>query len=270
MPSPTQVYFRWDISNREEFNICENYFPTTDTRTNLEKTGSVVICRYSALPYNGELCCDLYTLGLRPINNNFEHSYIANMEWVNDLGSLTFTTWDNLVAVPDSAYPIVIKGRTNSRKFEWNTRMFAEDRKQAVGIMTELLNDPLIGPQGLVYRQYVPLKTYEIGINGMPMTNEWRCFFYKHQMIDAGFYWSIIDELETADIAPRLPIEAELLACQAANIVAKRTNFFVVDVAQGVDGKWWVVEINDGQMSGLSTIDPDCFYHNLRHFVGEL
>ena len=39
---------------------------------------------------------------------------------------------------------------------------------------------------------------------------------------------------------------------------------FVLDLARDTFGRWWLVEINDGQMSGLSTIDSTRFYKNLR------
>lgn len=39
--------------------------------------GSLVFCRYSALPYNGELCSDLRLLGSRCVNSADEHAYVA-------------------------------------------------------------------------------------------------------------------------------------------------------------------------------------------------
>ena len=264
-----QVYFRRDLDTDGEFEVCKKYFPGTfDCRTSLT-TGSsyrypgVVLCRYSALPFNKELERDLYNKLLRPINSSAEHSYIADMNWLEDLDGLTFPTWYRISDVPESAFPVIVKGRTNSRKFEWDTKMFAKDRKAAVNIMCELFNDPLIGPQGVVFRQYVPLKTYEIGVNGLPMTNEWRCFFYGDCMVDYGFYWSIMDDLSEREFSS----DGMHAAYVAARLVAKHATFFVIDVAQGEDGKWWVVEVNDGQMSGLSTIPVERFYRNLSNLI---
>lgn len=257
-----QVYFRHDHTTETEYNICKNTFFTVDQRTNLKKDGSTVICRYSALPFNKELENDLKNLGLTPINSSYEHSYIADMGWIYDLEEFTFPTWFRLQDVP-SEFPLVVKGRTNSRKFEWDSKMFAKTKKDALNIMHELWHDPLIGNQGIVFRKYIPLKTYEIGINGMPMTNEWRCFFYKNKLIDADFYWSTIDNLS---IINRQEFEDNGLkiAQEAANIISENATFFVIDVAQGENGKWWVVEINDGQMSGLSMIPEERFYNNLK------
>jgi hypothetical protein len=32
--------------------------------------------------------------------------------------------------------------------------------------------------------------------------------------------------------------------------------FLVVDVAQDVDGRWWVIECNDGQEAGYAGVSP--------------
>lgn len=255
-----QVYFRHDRDTDNEYRICQKYFDTVDYRMRLDRN-KMVICRYSALPFNRELEQDLKEIGCTPINSSFEHDYIANMDWTYDLHGLTFPTWNRLEDVPGD-FPMVVKGKTNSRKFEWDTRMFAKNRAAAVDIMHELWHDPLIGPQGVVFRKYVPLKTYEIGVNGMPMTNEWRCFFYMDQLIDAGFYWSSLDDMTKVD-TESFNSEGLALAQKAADILSENTTFFVVDVAQGEDGRWWVVEVNDAQMSGLSTIPEERFYQNL-------
>lgn len=263
-----QVYFRKNYDNADEYVECQKYFITVTNRTKLishiEK--NKVICRYSALPYNKELAEDLADLNLVPINSPVEHQYIAGMEWINDIKNKTFLTYFNIAEIPNDAYPVVIKGKTNSRKFEWDTKMFAKDRQQAFDITTELLNDPLIGPQGLVYRKYIPLETYEIGINNMPMTNEWRCFFYKGILIDYDYYWSCLDDLSKIDYTD-FEQTGLFFAHGIAQKIKNYTNFYVIDVAKDIKGKWWVVEINDGQMSGLSNIPIDRFYYNLSNIM---
>lgn len=260
-----QVYFRHDQSTRHEFEVCSEFFQTVDCRTKLNKSDDVVICRYSALPYNRELEQDLKNIGCRPINSSAEHSYIADMSWIYDMEGMTFPTWTRLRDI-NGDFPLVVKGKTNSRKFEWDTRMFAPNKSKAIEIMHELWHDPLIGPQGVVFRKYIPLKTYEIGINGMPMTNEWRCFFYRETLVDCGFYWSTLDDMSVIG-ANDFENDGIQLAKDAAKIVSHFANFFVIDVAQGADGKWWVVEVNDGQMSGLSTIPEERFYKNLANVL---
>ena len=48
-----------------------------------------------------------------------------------------------------------------------------------------------------------------------------------------------------------------------ANIVAHKTNFYTIDIGQKINGDWTVIELNDGQMAGLSLCSPDELYRNL-------
>lgn len=259
-----QVYFRHDRDTMDEYEVCKKFFDTVDIRTKVS-AGQTVICRYSALPFNLELEKDLRHLGCEMLNSSSQHSYVADMGWIYDLGPMTFQTWFSSAGLPD--IPMVVKGRTNSRKFEWNTKMYAPDRGTALEIMRELWHDPMIGPQGIVFRKYHPLKTFEVGVNDMPMTNEWRCFFYKGQLVDFGYYWASIDDLSIVDDSS-FRNSGLKLAQDAADILKDNLYFFAVDVAEDINGKWWVVEVNDGQMSGLSMIPVERFYANLRRIVG--
>jgi hypothetical protein len=49
--------------------------------------------------------------------------------------------------------------------------------------------------------------------------------------------------------------------------VKDKVNFFVMDIAKTQSGDWIVVELNDGQMSGLSENDPNVLYKNLKHLT---
>lgn len=53
------------------------------------------------------------------------------------------------------------------------------------------------------------------------------------------------------------------LASEIAQIASQRTNFFVLDLAKTKAGKWILIEMNDGQMSGLSENNADELYANL-------
>lgn len=132
--------------------------------------------------------------------------------------------------------------------------------------------------QGLVIREYVPLRTYEIGINGLPVTQEWRCFFAGEELIAAGYYWA---QAEEADLRGELPEPARQLAEAAASRLAEHVPFFVVDVGERVQAPypepgcedsagWTVIEVNSAQMAGLSCVDPAPFYERLRQLAPTL
>lgn len=217
---------------------------------------SLVAGRYSVLPFYRELDEELALRSCRLVNSWDQHNYIADISrWVPDLGSLTPRTWTEWGSIPEGSY--IVKGRTNSRKFQWKDQMFAPTRADVPRIAEKLLFDQLIAPQGLCVREYVPLRRFDTAINGLPISNEWRVFFYRRCRLAYGFYWSNFEDHKPYDM---LPTEALSLLDRVAEIVAQRTNFFVVDIAEREDGGWIVIELNDGQMSGLSMVDPRELY----------
>lgn len=250
-----------------EYEICRQYFDTIEYRSELsyihKSTGNnyeLIIPRYSALPYYQELERDVNNLGGMLINSYEQHKWIANFEWYETLKNFTPKTWtdDTFFSAPNDL-KYVVKGRTNSKKHQWNSLMFAENKRRALEIASNLMADGLIGEQGIIYREYIPLETYEIGINGLPFTNEWRFFFYKEELLTYGYYWSIttnplkIIEQRGIDFAERM-----------AHIISNYTNFFVIDIGKSIDNRWYIIELNCGTMSGLSECDPHKLYRNLK------
>jgi len=246
-----------DIDLQEEFEIAKQYCDVVETRTEVPP-GSLVIGRYSVLPYYDELEKELKLNNSQLINTHSEHRYVADLcQYAEDLGDYTprtYTTWGHL---QEGAW--IVKGKTNSRKFNWDTMMYAEGRTKLLEVIKRLLDDPFISEQGLVVRDYVPLEILEYSLHGLPIAKEWRCFFYKETLLASGFYWS--SHADTYD--EPLPEEGRLFAEQVAKIVAPHCSFFVMDVAKRQDGGYIVIELNDGQMSGLSMVDPHELYRNL-------
>jgi ATP-grasp domain, R2K clade family 3 len=252
----TQILFRLNSENQEEFEIASSYFDVVPTRTLCHD--SLVIGRYSVLPFYHELAIDLLNNGSCLVNSINEHLYISKMHWAyEELPTPKTYTDDTFYQAPEGQY--VVKGKTNSRKFFWNKAMFAKSKKEALNIAADLAGDSLIGPQGIVYREYTPLIKLEEGLNGLPFSYEFRFFFYRTELLCHGFYWSIAEK--TSYIAP---YEMVQFAKKCAKEVSLKTNFFVLDIGQGVNGEYYLIEVNDGQMSGLSECDPVLLYSRLK------
>lgn len=261
------ILIRSCLDTDHETEIASQYLPVFQYRTEIPHD-SLVVGRYSVLPYYKELESELLLGGSRLVNTHREHSFIANvLEWGADdpdscLYGLTPKSWGSWYQLPDGAY--VVKGATNSRKTQWNTRMFAPNKASISGIVNRLLDDVLIADQGIVVREFVPLKVMEVGLNDQPITNEWRTFWLRTVqgpvMLAKGYYWGSYPEL--ASLA-QWDHKAEALVNEAAQRVAQEATFFVLDVAETATGDWIVIEINDGQMSGLSLCDPHELYSNL-------
>jgi hypothetical protein len=252
------ILFRSDRDTEEEFDAASAFMPTFKYRTDIPPN-SLVFGRYSVLPFYSELEKELATRGSRLINTHAQHCYIADiMSWYADIHEYTPKTYDYWADLDEGKW--VVKGKTNSRKFHWNTMMYAEDRPALLDTIRRLYNDTLIREQGVVVREYVPLKKVGEGINGLPITKEWRCFFLGETLLSSGYYWASHPECHQGD----LPEEGKQLAIKVAKIIAKKTNFFVLDVAEAESGDWLIIEVNDGQMSGLSDNNPDVLYYQLK------
>lgn len=250
----TKILFRQDITTEDEFKIAQKYFDVVTSRMDIKD--SLVIPRYSALPFYKELQEDLEYNNSKLINSFRQHKYIADFEYYFDIEDLTPKTYFQLDHIPNGG-PYVVKGATNSRKFDWNKMMFAPDRKRAIDIACDLQKDSMIQYQDIIVREYVPLEKVEEGLNGLPMSNEWRFFCLYDKIISHGFYWTIAEEEGKIDNG------AFDLVKEVISRVKDKVNFFVIDVAKTISGNWIVIELNDGSMSGLSGNDPFTFYKNL-------
>jgi hypothetical protein len=107
----------------------------------------------------------------------------------------------------------------------------------------------------LVFREYVEFEP--VGIHprsGMPLTEEYRVFWLDGKPVFWAPYWAEGDY-------PISPPPIERFAGVAA---AVRSRFFTMDLARRRDGDWMIVELGDGQVSGLPReSDAACFYETL-------
>ena len=255
------VYFRVGLwTEEEEFTACSRYFPTVRCRTAIPE-GSLVVPRYSMLPFASELARDVANLKGQLINTVEQHEYVADIrQYYPDLDGITPRTWTMWGDLPEGSY--VVKGTTNSRKHEWNSRMFAKTKADVPRIVGSLYDDDLIRDQGIVVREYVPLVTYGEGINELPITNEWRFFILDQKILVGGYYWASEPEYCPCDpMSP--PAGAVEMVKEAITRVGDKIRFFVVDVAEMQRGGWMVVELNDGCQSGVSLIEYDVLYSKL-------
>ncbi len=261
------ILFRESLVEPSELEAASKYFDVYFYHSAIPQN-ELVIGRYSVLPFYEWVEVDLRILDRKLVNTYRQHLYIADFQYYNDVEHLTFKTWFNSKELSDSDAPFVIKGKTNSRKSDWNGCMFAPTKSAAISQGCELQKDSLIGQQDIIYRKYIPLETYEIGVNGLPFTDEWRVFVYKDTIISHGYYWSnasLADELNA-----RGPSEGFFeFAEKVIAILKDKLDFYVIDIAKTESNEWILVEVNDAQMSGLSMNDPEVLYKNLAKVCNE-
>lgn len=257
------LLFRDSPDFKEERQVAAKYFPAFSS-THEVPYNSKVILRYSAQPFFKEVVRDLKFRNSAPINSLEQVSYINGMDWVADLGEKTPKTWfeGEFANIPD--VPTVAKGKVRSIRERWNTDMFCPpsvDHRKALYV--RLLDYDAIREQGIVFREYVPLKNHGAAFTGMPIANEWRFFYYQNFLIDFGYYWVSYKEREKNECPP----EAIAFAQECANIVGKKAGLYSLDIAEKESGGWTAIEINEGQQSGLCGINAASFYASLKNLL---
>lgn len=250
---------RREFISKYELRIAQKFFRVETQRVTCKNC--LVIGRYSILPFYEELATDLVLNGSHLVHTPEQHRWIANFDYYPEVQAFTPETWteEQFPTCPHPG-PFVVKGRLKSKKFQWKRQMFARTKHQAWQIAERLKEDSFLGEQGILFRRYIPLRTYEIGPQGLPYTNEWRFFYWGERRLSYGYYWSNSDSFRKATIAA----EAFELADEIARRVARFAQFFVLDLAETASGEWILIEINDAQMSELSENDPEELYSNLR------
>jgi len=147
--------------------------------------------------------------------------------------------------------PIILKDYVKSQKHHWKTACFIERANDKAAVekvvrrFLELQGDFLVG--GLVFREFVELCS--IGNHpqsGMPLAAEWRVFWADKQPILIAPYWAgtELNIGETPDVS-----QFQALANQVPS------RFWTMDLAQKQDGEWIVVELGDGQVAGLPSLE---------------
>lgn len=155
---------------------------------------------------------------------------------------------------------VIIKDYVKSEKHHWDTACYVPDARDEkrlretilrfIQLRGHLLNE------GIVIREFIPLKTLTLhSKSGMPLTEEYRLFFLHQQLLDVIVYW------EEGAYSAALP-DTTLFENLATSI---DNNFFTMDIARREDGNWVVIELGDGQVSGLpERRDTASFYKRLR------
>lgn len=156
--------------------------------------------------------------------------------------------------------PIIIKDFVKSRKHEWFEACFIPDASDNVKVQKtiekflELQGEDL--NEGLATREFVEFKSLtNHSKSGMPLTKEFRLFFFNQNLLFSSIYWEEGEYLDTdfphenfVEIAKTIP-----------------NNFFTMDVAQKENGDYTIVELGDGQVSGLpEKADVGKFYKSLK------
>ena len=160
-------------------------------------------------------------------------------------------------------HPIILKDYVKSEKYYWNEACFIpnatnkENVKSVVKKFVELRGKEL--NEGLVFRKFEKLEFLkQHSKSDLPITKELRIFFFNKKIVDVLNYW---EEGNYGEV----DVELEKFTKIAQNI---ESNFFTMDIAQKTTGEWIIIELGDGQVSGLpDNTNHYKFYNNLKNMI---
>lgn len=189
-------------------------------------------------------------------------------EWYADFQSVTPTTvWTNSGSLSIallglaclSSHSAIVKDYVKSAKHRWKEACFIPDTRdlpmarEIISAFIEEQGSDLNG--GIVLRSFRPYLSSGVDANtGAPLIEERRVFLWRGRPL-----------LITGD-------EASILCDPLITNAIKRLRspFVSVDFARLYDGRWEVVEVGDGQVSGIRDLDPVKFYRALKVALSDL
>ena len=157
--------------------------------------------------------------------------------------------------------PVMVKDYVKSRKHEWDDACYIDNPKSDKA--KEVINNFITrqGPEfvgGTVLREFVNLK--RIGYHeksGMPISEEYRIFVLYDEIISIIGYWG-------NDIKTFKKEDMDFINWIKDHI---NSNFYTIDIARKEDDQLVVIEIGDGQVSGLQGVSEDEFYDSINKII---
>jgi hypothetical protein len=216
------------------------------------------IARVGALDDYAATHAALLAQGVRLVHSPEQHLLATRLpRWYPLLEDLTpRSLWfegapDPHAIEQELGWPIFMKGERQTSRHKRSLSIVSgpDDLARALGAYAA---DPILGWQVVVCRELVSLRPVEDpDPERIPSSYEFRTFWWRGELVGCGRYWWDGRDyaLEASEREAALPVARE--AAQRVGVP-----FLVVDIAQQLDGRWIVIECNDGQESGYAGISP--------------
>ncbi|MBS1507806.1 MAG: ATP-grasp domain-containing protein [Bacteroidetes bacterium] len=194
-----------------------------------------------------------------PLSYDFIKELTPFTNWTALKGRVDFDKVYELTSVFNDQ-PIIVKDYVKSQKHNWTEACFipkASDKESVRKVVSNFIDLQGEGLNvGLVFRKFEELEFLtNHSKSQMPLTKEFRLFFLNERIIQVFNYW---DEGDYGDTTP------DLKKFESIGLTIK-SNFFTMDIAKKKDGDWIIMELGDGQVSGLpDNADKTNFYRVLK------
>lgn len=207
---------------------------------------------------------ELAELGIRLIHSPEDYARSSELPaWYSSLVDLTpRSLWfEHFPTVEEVErhfrWPVFIKGQRQTNRHRAD-QCVIRNPDHLLRLQAQWRGEPILAWQRVVCREFIPLRPVAIPAPGnLQRSFEFRTFCWHGRCVGIGPYW--IGE------SYALSNDERQSAVELAETAARRMAlpFLVVDVAQARDGRWWVIEINDGQDSGYAGVNPMLMWRNV-------
>jgi ATP-grasp domain, R2K clade family 3 len=201
---------------------------------------------------------DLLGSGMRLVHTPEEHRRCSDLtQWYPLIEALTpRSVWFD--EAPEAGeigrtlgWPVFVKGARQTSRHRRSLSII--DGPAAFSAAMEAYRaDPILRWQRVVCREFMPLRPVEDPApDRIPSSFEFRTFWWRGQLAGYGPYW-------WEGLRYRACEEEREAGLSVAREAAARLDvaFLVVDIALALDGRWIVIECNDGQESGYAGVSP--------------
>jgi len=176
---------------------------------------------------------------------------------------------------------IIIKDYVKSRKHEWEEACFVPNVDKLEEVLRNFMERQGSDLQGgVVFREFLPLRSVgKHPDSGMPMGEEFRLFWMNGKIAGVAEYWpsEFYEGEDRTDertgTTYRVPEALNTLPDphSLAELALSINNPFIsMDLARTEDGEWFIMEVGDGQVSGLprGRLDAELIYSRLDRHMG--
>jgi hypothetical protein len=229
-----------------------------------QPSGVEAVARAGAFDDYGATYAELAAAGVRLIHTPEQHDLCSELPlWYPLLKDLTARSVcfdqrpSSIEVAKHFQWPVFVKGARQTRRHLKHLSIInsAEEFDHAMSLYAK---DPVLHWQGVAVRELLPLRPVEARgpVDRLPPVFEFRTFWWRGIHAGSGRYWW---DGSAYDWDRREQAQALAVAGEAA----RRLNlpFLVVDMAQCIDGRWVVIEVNDGQESGYAAAPPIALWH---------
>lgn len=248
----------------------ESYFPCRRTRDTTEQV--VAISRIGAIQNYDHVFSCLKEEGIALVHSPEVHLRASELiHWYPFLKDLTpKSLWsddplDSNVIATELGWPIFLKGSRQTSRHRRSLSII-EGPEQFARVMETYSQDPILRWQKMVYRQFVPLRLVEEAQGDRLVSSfEFRTFWWRGELAGFGRYWWEGKPYQATSEETQQGLK---MAREAA--IRLSVPFLVVDIAQAADGRWLVIECNDGQESGYAAVTPIALWQRILEIEKEL